>query len=363
MTGQSTNLRRVRVAELQELTSRIFQGVAVPEDEANLLAETLVRADIQGIHSHGVLRVPQYLRKVRAGGFKPGKKGKIIHETASTVLLDGETGLGQVISVRAMELAIKKAMQSGIGATGVTNSNHHGQSGYYALMAARRDMIGLVTSNGSPSTPVWGGLNPKMTGPWPLAIAAPAGDSLPVVLDMSLGVVSKGKIQYAADTGQTIPLEWGFDCQGRPTDDPQKVLDGGWSTFIGGYKGWGLLLMIEILTGVLTGGRIGNEITNLFTGELASPQGLGHFMMAVNIEAFGPKEAFKKRMDSMIQTIKGSELAPGFEEIVLPGEPEFRREQEHMKNGILLGEKVIGHLMVLAKELRIPDDAIDAIFC
>ena len=192
-----------------------------------------------------------------------------------------------------------------------------------------------------------GRTHPRVTGPWPLAIAAPGGDE-PLVLDMSLGVVSKGKIQHCANTGQKLPPGWGFDRGGAPTDDPHKVLDGGWNSFIGDYKGWGLLVMIEVLTGVLSGGRIADEITDLFAGPAGSPQGLSHFLLAIDISSAQPVDRFKTRMANMIRMLKASELADGFAEIVVPGEREFRHERAARVHGVALAPSVVRDLIAAA---------------
>ncbi len=351
MIGNNSNGRRIGADALEKLTSDILQKVGVPEDEACLVANALVCADVHGMNSHGVMRLPVYVKRIRAGGIKPGKKGRIIQETASTVLLDGEDGIGQVIATRAMREAIRKAKKAGVGAVGVTRSNHFGEAAYYVLLAVKQDMIGLITTNGSPNMPAWGGLT-KLTGTLPIAVGIPSEKELPIVLDISLGTVSKGKILYAAKKGEKIPLGWGVDSQGKVTDDPQKVVDGGWTLPIGEYKGWGLILIVDILSGVLTGGRVGREITDLYTAP-SSPQGLGHFVMAINVEAFIPKETFKQRVDVMVRTIKQSQLASGFREILIPGEREFRTETERRKRGIPLSVDVLNDIELLAKEVGV----------
>lgn len=352
---------KVASASLRQLVAEIFKHASVPTEEADYLADSLVRADARGMHSHGVLRVSQYLPKIVAGGIRAGKKGTIVADQGAIVLVDGEGGIGQVLSLRGMTLAIEKAKAFGVGVALVRDSNHHGESGAYAMMAAREGMVGIVTSNGSPSAPAWGGVAPRVTGPWPLAIAAPTLDD-PYVLDMSLGVVSKGKIQHHANTNQKIPLGWGFDRDGAVTDDPNRVLDGGWSSFIGDYKGWGILVMIEVLTGVLSGGRIANEITDLFTGPAQSPQGLAHIFIAINVAAVQPGSAFAKRMDGMTRLLKGSQLATGFNEVLVPGEREFRSERAAEREGIVLPRSVVAQLVAAAKRVGCPSGIVQAAF-
>ena len=351
MTRKDESERRIKAEALEKMVREILDRVGVPEDEASLLADALVCADARGMNSHGVMRLPVYVKRMRAGGIRPGRKGKILKEAASTVLLDGEDGIGQVIAARAMREAIRKAKEAGAGIVGVTHSNHFGEAAYYVMQAVQHDMIGVIMTNGSVSMPFWGGLS-KLTGPLPIAVGIPSGTGFPIVLDIALGTVSKGKILYAAGKGEKIPLGWGVDSQGRPTDDPRKVLDGGWTTHIGGYKGSGLILIAEMLSGVLTGGRFSNEIGDLYA-DVSSPQGLGHFVIVIDVEAFMPTNEFKRRADSLIRLIKNSELATGFEEILMPGEREFRTEKERRTKGIPLSVEVLGQLESLAKEVGV----------
>ncbi len=352
MAANTTAERLVDARKLEAYVAEIFERGGVPRDEAARVAEALVGADCRGMTSHGVMRVPMYMKKVRAGGFRSGTKGKILRETAGSILLDGEDGLGQVITWRAMEGAIRKARTAGVGVVGVTRSNHFGEGAYYALQAIRADMIGILTTNGSANTPPHGGRS-MMAGNLPLTVGVPTREELPILLDMAMCASSKGKIAYAAKKGERIPPGWAVDSAGQPTEDPQKVLDGGWILPIGGYKGWGLILFLDILSGVLTGGPMGPEVTDLFTGAAATPQGLGHFVMALNIEAFMPVDAFKRRMDARIRAIKNSERLPGVEEILMPGERELRLEHERRRSGVPLSVNVLDQVAAVAAELGV----------
>ena len=345
--------RLVDAGELRRLAIDIFERAGVPEDEARLVAETLVAADLRGMQSHGCLRIPIYVEKIRAGGFKPGRKGRILRETAATVLIDGEDGLGQVLALRAMEDAIAKAKASGIAAAGVTRSNHYGEGAYYVLHAARRDMIGLIATNGSPNMPAWGGMT-KMTGPLPFTAGVPALEERPFIIDAALGVTNRGKLIYYAEQGLAIPPGSGVDRDARPTEDPKQVLDGGWILPIGGYKGFGITLFLEILSGVLTGGLIGSEIRDLYGAGRETAQGLGHFAIAIDPTAFMPLDDFKRRMDAMIRMIRASKLAPGVTRMTLPGEPEFDKEADRLAHGIPLSTAVLDQLNRLGRELGSP---------
>ncbi len=342
--------RAVAANDLSELAADVFTRAGVPSEEARVVADALVEADLRGMQSHGVLRIPIYVEKIRAGGFRAGHHGTIVRETTGTALLDGEDGLGQVVSLHAMDIAMRKAKSTGIGGVGVLNSNHFGEAAYYVIHAAKGDMIGLIATNGSPNMPAWGGTT-KMTGPLPFTAAVPVGRGAPFVIDAALGVTNRGKLIYMAERGERIPLGWGVDREARPTDDPAKVLDGGWILPIGGHKGFGITMFLEILSGVLTGARVGSEIRDLYNAPRNQSQGLGHFCIAIDPAAFMPLDAFKARMDGMIDMIRASRLGPGVERMVIPGEPELEAKRQRIAQGIPLAAGVLDQLNALAREL------------
>jgi LDH2 family malate/lactate/ureidoglycolate dehydrogenase/quinol monooxygenase YgiN len=345
--------RKVAAEALLTLATDIFERAGTPADEARIVATALVEADLRGMQSHGVLRIPIYVEKIRAGGFRAGHRGTIVRESPGTALLDGEDGLGQVIALNAMDIAIDKARTTGIGAVGVLNSNHFGEAAHYVIHAAARNMIGLIATNGSPNMPAFGGTT-KMTGPLPFTAAVPVGSGPPFVIDAALGVTNRGKLIYMAERGERIPVGWGVDSDARPTDDPARVLDGGWILPIGGHKGFGITLFLEILSGVLTGARVGSEIRDLYNAPRNQSQGLGHFCLAIDPTAFMSVDAFKARMDAMIQMIRSSKLAPGVERVTIPGEPEMEAKRQRSAAGIPLAIGVLDQLNALARELGSP---------
>jgi LDH2 family malate/lactate/ureidoglycolate dehydrogenase/quinol monooxygenase YgiN len=345
--------RKVAADDLLVLAIDLFTRAGTSPDEARIVANALVEADLRGMQSHGVLRIPIYVEKIRAGGFRAGHRGTIVRESPGTALLDGEDGLGQVISLRAMGLAVDKARATGIGAVGILNSNHFGEAAHYVIHAAERGMIGLIATNGSPNMPALGGTT-KMTGPLPFTAAVPIGSGPPFVIDAALGVTNRGKLIYMAERGERIPMGWGVDRDARPTDDPARVLDGGWILPIGGHKGFGITLFLEILSGVLTGARVGSEIRDLYNAPRSQSQGLGHFCIAIDPAAFMPLNEFKARMDAMIRMIRSSKLAPGVERMVIPGEPEVEAKRQRSVDGIPLATGVLDQLNALARELGSP---------
>lgn len=342
---------RVPVSELENLVTMMLRHVDVPAADAAIVARGLIGADARGMNSHGILRLPVYIKRLQQRGFSPVSKFEVVRETSGTALIDGGNGLGAVLTTRAMDLAIEKARKSGVAAVGVRNSNHNGEGAPYVLQAVRAGMIGIATTNGSPIMPVWGGKTP-LTGPLPITFGIPTGEELPIVLDAALGMSSRGKILYYAEKGMELPPGWLVDADGAPTTDPNWVKKGGWILPIGGHKGWGLILMCEILSGILTGGNFGKELTNLYD-DLDQGQHNGHFVIALDIAAFIDLDAFKCRMDAYIREMKASELAPGFSEILMPGEIEFRKEKAQRAEGLILSRSVVDEVLSSAADLGI----------
>ncbi len=343
----------VDARRLLALCQDILRHAGLPADEADLVADALVLADLRGMQSHGVLRLPVYVEKIRAGGFRPGHKGRVVRDTPGTVLFDAEDGIGQVVTIAAMDAASARARTNGIGAAGVFNSNHHGEAAYYVLHAIKHDMIGLVATNGSPNMPAWGGTT-KMTGPLPFTAGAPTQEEPPFVIDAALGVTNRGKLIYMAETGQKVPFGWGVDRHAQPTDEPARILDGGWILPIGGHKGFGITMFIEILSGVLTGALVGSAIRDLYNAPRGQSQGLGHFCIAIDPQAFMPIDQFKRRLDDMIRMIKASELAPGTERMIIPGQLEFEKEVHRRAHGIPLASRLVEQLRDMARKVGSP---------
>ncbi len=339
----------VDAKRLETLASMMLEQVGVSAADASIVSDSLISADARGMNSHGVLRLPVYIRRLQQGGFKANSRGTVVSETAGTMLIDGEEGLGSVLTSHAMNIAISKAKQTGIAAVGIRNSNHNGENAYYVKQAISQDMIGIATTNGSPIMPVWGGKT-MLTGPLPISIGVPTGQEQPILLDAALGMSSRGKILYYAEKGLSLPEGWLVDDKGRPTNDPNWIKKGGWILPIGGHKGWGLILACEILSGLLTGGSFGKELTNLYD-DLDTPQRNGHFVIAINISSFIDLSAFKSRMDEYIRVMKASELSPGFEEILMPGEIEYRKENTQRSEGIKIEKSVIDDIVTSASGL------------
>ncbi|WAP69815.1 Ldh family oxidoreductase [Jiella pelagia] len=342
---------RVQQGPLRALVETLLVRLAVPAEDAGIVARSLVASDLRGMNSHGVLRLPVYLRRLRTGGVNPNAEAKIVRETDGTALLDGDAGLGSVLTAHAMEMAIGKAKGRGIGAVGVRNSNHNGEGAFYASQAIEAGMIGIATTNASPIMPAWGGTTP-ITGPLPITIGVPTGRHPPIIFDAALGMSSRGKILQYAEEGRPLPDGWLVDKDGRPTNDPEWVRNGGWILPIGGHKGWGLILACEILTGVLMGGAFGTELTNLYD-DLDTPQRNSHFVLAIDVSAFLDPDAFRARMDGYVDLLKASAPAPGSDGVRMPGEREHDMERDQGLNGIALQRGVLQEIVEIANEMGV----------
>ncbi len=338
--------------QLETFCTRVLRKLGVPGEEAEITAGTLVTANLRGVDTHGVLRLPLYAARLKGGAMSPSVTLTTEKETVATALLDGHDGIGQVISCRAMEIAIRKAGEAGVSYVAVRHSNHFGAAAFYPMMALDHDMIGIAFTNASPRLAPTGGVE-KLFGNNPWCVAVPAGKRPPVVLDMANSIVAAGKIRVLQKEGRPIPEGWALTEYGEPTTDPAAALKG-ILLAIGGYKGYGITLMVDLLTGVLADSSYGPRVKVL--DQDIDPAGTAHSFVAISLAALTDVAAFKARMDAYIDEIKSSKKARGTEVIYVPGEPEYMRVQERMKKGIPLQAKVATELRALGKDLGIPID-------
>lgn len=326
--------------KLKAAVTTIFAGQGLPEADAAIVADSLVEADLRGVSSHGVVRVPTYVKGLRAGEINPRPSLSITFNGGSRAIVDGDDGMGQVAAHRAMRLAIERAREHGLGVVGLTRSRHCGAMAYWAVQALEADCIGLATTNAGLNMAPTGGRD-KIVGNNPLAIAVPTNRPWPMVLDMATSVVAGGKLDVAAIRGEKIPLGWATDREGNPTDDPVTARQG-LLLPVGGPKGYGLALMLDVLAGVLTGARFGGGL---------GPPGSGQFFLALQVEGMMEIAAFKERMDELIDQIHASALAPGSSRIYVPGEIEHEKAEQRRAQGIPLEAKIIDGLNALAIEV------------
>ncbi len=343
---------QVRPERLRTLIAGLFEAAGAPAEDAAAVAEVLVEADLRGVESHGSTRVAGYLAMIRRGMLNPRPNVQVLKETPSMAMIEGDRAFGIVVAKRAMRMAMDKARNTTIACVTVRNVTHTGMIGFYPMMAARAGLIGLTMNNGPAILPPFGGRTPTYaTNPY--AAAFPAGDEDPVVLDMATSIVAGGKLRLAAKKGGAIPREWALDRHGVPTTDPQEALLHGFIQWTGGYKGFGMATVVELLSGVLSGGLFGTDVPPMkqFGQE---PLITSAFYMALDPSHFMPLAEFEARTRRLKAMIKASERAQGVEEIFVPGEPEFRKKAERLQSGIPLSGVVYAELREHAEAAGVP---------
>jgi len=341
---------KIQAGRLREVSVQILKGLNATQDEAELVTDCLVRAEMRGIDTHGVYFLKLLSDRIDAHMIHIPTPLKVIREDNTTAILDGGNGLGQVAAHRAMKMSIQKARDFGMGITLVRNTNHIGILAFYTPMAAEEGMVGIVMSNSAPSMSPWGGAEPFL-GTNPISIAIPGGEEGAVVLDMSSSVVARGKIRRAQRMKERIPLGWALDDTGTPTTDPVAALKGSLLP-IGGPKGYGLALMIDVLAGLLSGSQYGPEVKTFH--QPLGPTGIGVFTMAIDIERFMPLHQFKDLMTSYAKSIKKTKKAKEVSQIYLPGEIELEKEKKSITEGIELDSTVVKSLNELLQKAKSP---------
>jgi LDH2 family malate/lactate/ureidoglycolate dehydrogenase len=347
----TTNEINVPARELSAFCVACFEVAGLSPEDARLTTENLIFANLRGVDSHGVIRLKAYVERLQAGGFKRGVWPQVVCEEGSSALIDGRHGMGQVAATTAMKLAIEKAAKTGVAVVSVRNSNHFGASAFYAMQALAQGMIGFAATNAGPTMAPTGGREGRL-GNNAAAIAVPAGQCPPIVLDMATGAVAWGKIFVAQQEGRKIPTTWALDKNGSPTDDPNAAAHQGMIQPFGGYKGYGLSLLIDILTGVLSGGGFSTHVRTLYQ-ELETPSQVAHTCAALRIEAFMALAEFHRRMDEIIGLMRSCPAAPGIERIFVPGEIERETEKLRREEGIPINPALQTELIALAAELGV----------
>jgi LDH2 family malate/lactate/ureidoglycolate dehydrogenase len=343
--------RLVPPERLQAFTSRALLEVGLPEADAETCARLMVRADLFGADGHGVFRLPQYVRRIRAGGVNVRARPRIEREAAGMALVDGDNGMGHVVMSYAAQKAIEKAKTAGAAWVGVRASNHAGPAFLYASMPLEHDMIGvyLAVGNANHMAP-WGGID-MLLSTNPIAIAVP-GSEAPIVLDMATTVAAYGKVKTRAQRGEAMPEGWMIDHAGKPLTDPKRAGEG-LLLPIGGYKGYGLSLMFGLLAGTLNRAALGSQTID-FNADDTSVTNTGHAILALSIAAFGEVAAFKREVDRVAAELRASRLLPGVERIWLPGEQSRRKFAERSREGIPVPAALAESLARLAADLGIP---------
>ena len=328
-----------------------------PEEDACTTATVLTETDLLGTFSHGTKNLRGYMQKTEAGGIHKNPKHRIITEGPGYALMDADAGIGMTAGVRAMRCAIEKAKETGIAIVNVRNSTHFGAAGYYACMAAKEDMLGVAMSNTEPNMSIPGGKGHGI-GNSPLAVAFPNPDGRPIFLDIALSSVAALKILKAADAGQSIPDSWAVNAEGFPTTDPQDYLNGGAAQPMAGYKGYGLSVMVEILTGLVSGGKILHEMKS-WNFCLPDANEVSHSFIAVDIHRLIDPAFYQTRLRQYYEGIHGSPLREGSERVFLPGEIENTHYADSVRDGIVLPDDTASSLRQLSEESGIPLHAME----
>jgi LDH2 family malate/lactate/ureidoglycolate dehydrogenase len=342
---------RVPAEQLTAFVARAFVGAGVPDTDAQTVASLMVEADLRGSDTHGVIRLPLYVRRLRAGGINPTPNIRLVSDRASVALIDGDNGMGHLVMRRAAELAIGKAKATGIGWVGARMSNHAGPAALYVTMPLQHDMVGLYFAVGSNNhLPPWGG-SESLLGTNPMAVAVPALEEPPIVLDMAPTVAAYGKVRLKAQRGEAMPVGWMIDREGKPLTDPKRA-DEGHLLPIGDYKGYGLSLIIALLAGALNRAAVGREVID-FVKETGKATNTGQAIMALSIEAFIPAAEFKKTVDELIRDIRQSRRLPGVDRIWLPGEQSHAKRIDRRAHGVPMPKALRQSLDAVARELNV----------
>ena len=358
-----TGSKLINVKVLEKYITECFIKCGVSEEDAIITADVLIESDKRGIASHGVARLHRYIDGLKKGIMIPDAQFEIVKETANTLLVSGNDGLGQPVSFKATKKLIEKAKTNNIAFATIRNSNHYGVAGYYSSMIQKEDMIGFSMTNSFPLVVPTHGKN-ALLGTNPIAVAAPSGEEIPFALDMATSTVPRGKLEVYDRQNKTMPKAWATGTDGNPETDAGVVLSnlvsklgggllplGGASQEFGGHKGYGMGLVVEILTGILSGGAFGPNVY----GTPGKPANVCHFIGAININAFLPIDVFKKSMDSMITTLHNSEKAEGHDRIFIHGEKEHNLKIKQEKE-VSITNTVLNNITEVGKSLGVKAD-------
>jgi len=342
---------RVDLVRLRYFIASAFEAVGMPAADARIVGTLMAEADLQGSDGHGVIRLPQYVKRIRAGGVNLRPNIQVIRERAGMALIHGDNAMGHLVMKRAAELAIQKARDAGVAWVGAQWSNHAGPASLYAKMPLAHDMIGLYFAVGNANhLPPWGGLD-LLLSTNPIAAAIPAAEEPPIVLDMATTVAAYGKVKAKAQRGELMPEGWMIDREGKPLTDPKRANEGVLLP-IGGYKGYGLALVVGLIAGTLNRAAMGKDVID-FNADAASPTNTGQAIVAIDPSAFGDIGEFKKAVDTVIRDLHASERIPGVDRIRVPGERSHELAVQQRASGIAIAAALMQTLDRLAEELEI----------
>lgn len=343
---------RISAAQVRRFLTTAFERLGLRADHAATVAQLMTEAEVQGSDGHGVIRLAPYARRIQAGGINLRPDIRVVKEKAAMALLDGDNGMGHLVMKKAAEIAIAKARQCGVAWVGAKLSNHAGPASLYARMALQHDMVGMYFAVGNANhLPPWGGLD-MLLSTNPIAVAVPAGREPPVVLDMATTVAAYGKVKAKAQRGESMPEGWMIDREGKPLTDPRRAEEG-FLMPIGGYKGYGLAMIVGLLAGTLNGAAMGSEVID-FNKDHTSVTNTGQAIVAIDPDAFGDLDAFKARVDKLVRELRASERMPGVDRIWMPGEQSHAKRLENEREGLALPPALRAQLDAFARDNGIP---------
>jgi L-2-hydroxycarboxylate dehydrogenase (NAD+) len=341
----------VDARSLEAFVTALFEGGGMESADAGVIAACLVQTDLWGKESHGVMRAPHYMRRLRNGAVNPRPRITTLRGDHALEVLHGDDGPGFIVGRQAMQRAADLALESNVGVVGVTRSNHFGAAALYARLAVDAGMVGIAMTNTTPKLLAPGGARP-ITGSNALAIGIPTFGEFPFMLDISMSALAGGKLLLASKRGEKIPLGLAMDKEGRPTDDAAAAFSGSWLP-MGGVKGLGLSYAVDILCGVITGGAFGLGMKSQFS-QPDQPSETGHMMIAMNVEAIIGRDELKERMATFCSAVKASPMRDSSSEMMIPGEMAHRTEVKRRAEGIPLPASVYEELLALGDNLRVP---------
>jgi LDH2 family malate/lactate/ureidoglycolate dehydrogenase len=336
----------VKAEDLVRFGTDVLRATGVPATDAHLLADSLVEAELWGHSSHGMLRLPWYVERLRSGAMSAVTNSVFAVDNGAIVVLDGMHGIGQVLTDQAVKIGVERARKFGVSAVGVRNSNHFGTAAFFTREAAKAGCVTFLATNASPAMAPWGG-RVKTIGTNPWSIAAPAGKYGVAVMDIANTAVARGKIYLAAERGEDIPATWAADDKGVPTTNAKDAIHG-LILPMAGHKGYIISFMMDVLAGVLTGSHFGSDIAGPYQPDRKS--GCGHMLLTIDINSMMPRAEFEHRMEALIAEVKAVPTAEGIEEIFFPGELEDRNTERHRQQGIRVADNTWQSLAKLGAE-------------
>jgi LDH2 family malate/lactate/ureidoglycolate dehydrogenase len=342
----------VHADQLSTFISRALKSAGLPDHDATKVAGLMTDADLQGSDGHGVIRLPQYVKRILAGGINTRPNIRVVTERAAMAVVDGDNGMGHLVMSHAVDVAIDKARSAGVAWVGARHSNHAGPASMYVRQPIEQNMIALYFAVGNANhLPPWGGME-MLLSTNPIAVGIPAGSEPAVVLDMATTVAAYGKVKAKAKRGEQMPEGWMIDRQGKPLLDPKRAEEG-FLLPIGGHKGYGLALIVGLLAGTLNGAAMGRDVID-FNHDDVTPTNTGQSVLVIDLQAFGDPAVFKSSLDHLVRDLRNSERLPNVERIWLPGEQSHQRRQKYTAQGIPLSGPLLDDLVALAAELKIP---------